>query len=123
MINLWINSETNYLIPNWNAFGTATLPAIKQGDKIELDIHWVKADPSGQFMEEVIMHPSSTIKVAVGLINGGPSSGYFVYSYEGDTVEIPYDADVDSFPIVPPPANYVYVEKNADTLILSLIHI
>jgi hypothetical protein len=120
MINLWINSETNYLIPNWNAFGTATLPAIKQGDKIELDIHWVKADPSGQFMEEVIMHPSSTIKVAVGLINGGPSSGYFVYSYEGDTVEIPYDADVDSFPIVPPPANYVYVEKNADTLINSL---
>ena len=120
MINLWINSETNALIPNWNAFGTATLPPIKQGDKVALDIHWVKSDPSGQFMEEVIMNPSSTIRVAVGLINGGPSSGYFVYSYEGDTIEIPYDADVDSFPIVPPPQNYVYVEKNANTLINSL---
>lgn len=120
MINLWINSETNSLLPNWNAFGTTTLPSIKQGDKIALDIHWVKSDPAGQFIEEVVMHPSSVIKVAVGTISGGPTGGYFVYSYEGDSVNIPYDADVDSFPIVPPPQNYVYVEKNANTLINSL---
>ena len=120
MINLWINSETNALLPNWNAFGTTTLPQIKQGDKIEFDIHWVKSDPSGQFMEEVIMPPASVLKVAVGLTNGELRGGYFTYSFEGDTVDIPYDADVDSFPIVPPPQNYVYVEKNANTLINSL---
>ena len=120
MINLWINSETNALLPNWNAFGTVALPQIKQGDKIEFDIHWVKSDPSGQFMEEVIMPPASVIKVAVGVVNGASSGGYFTYSFEGDTIDIPYDADVDSFPIVPPPQNYVYVEKNANTLINSL---
>jgi hypothetical protein len=92
MINLWINSETNALIPNWNAFGTATIPPIKQGDTISLEIHWVKSDPAGQFMEEVVMPPSSTIRVAVGVPNGGPSSGYFVYNFLGDTVQIPYDA-------------------------------
>ena len=120
MINLWINSETNALLPNWNAFGTTTLAPIKQGDKIAFDIHWVKSDPAGQFMEEVTMHPSSVLKVAVGTLSGIQTGGYFIYSYEGDSVEIPYDADVSSFPIVPPPLNYVYVEKNANTLINSL---
>ncbi len=92
MINLWINSETNALLPNWNAFGTTTLPQIKQGDTIAFDIHWVKSDPAGQFMEEVIMPPSSVIKVAVGTPNGGPTGGYFTYSFGGDSVQIPYNA-------------------------------
>lgn len=92
MINLWINSETNALLPNWNAFGTATLPQIKQGDKILFDIHWVKSDPAGQFMEEVVIPPLSTIKVAVGIPNGVPTGGYFVYNFLGDTVQIPYNA-------------------------------
>lgn len=92
MINLWINSETNALLPNWNAFGTTTLPQIKQGDTIAFDIHWVKSDPAGQFMEEVVIPPLSVIKVAVGIPNGSPSGGYFVYNFLGDTVQIPYNA-------------------------------
>lgn len=104
MLTLWINSETNALLPNWNAFGTTTLPQIKQGDAVEFEIHWVKSDPAGQFMEEVIMPPSSVVKVAVGVANGGPTDGYFVYSFEGDTVNIPYDA----------------TEEDANTLINSI---
>jgi hypothetical protein len=92
MINLWINSENNALLPNWNAFGTATLPQIKQGDTIAFDIHWVKSDPAGQFMEEVVMPPLSIIKVAVGIPNGSPTGGHFVYNFSGDTVQIPYNA-------------------------------
>lgn len=66
------------------------------------------------------MSPTSTLKLAIGSISGVPTEGYFTYSYQGDTVEIPYDADVTSFPPLNPPVGFVYVEKNANTLINSL---
>ena len=117
IITLWINSETNSLLPSWNAFGTATIPSIKQGDSAKVEIHWVKSDQSGNFMSEVAMSPTSTLKLAVGSISGVPTEGYFTYNYQGDTVQIPYDADVTS---VPPTNPAGYVEKNANTLINSL---
>jgi hypothetical protein len=120
IITLWINSETNSLLPSWNAFGTATIPSIKQGDSAKVEIHWIKSDQSGNFMSEVSMSPTSTLKLAIGSISGVPTEGYFTYSYQGDTVQIPYDADVTSFPPLNPPVGFVYVEKNANTLINSL---
>ena len=120
IITLWINSETNSLLPSWNAFGTATIPSIKQGDSAKVEIHWVKSDQSGNFMSEVTMSPTSTLKLAVGSISGVPTEGYFTYNYQGDTVQIPYDADVTSLPPLNPPVGFVYVEKNANTLINSL---
>ena len=117
IITLWINSETNSLLPSWNSFGSATIPSIKQGDSAKIEIHWIKSDSSGNFMSEVVMSPTSTLKLAVGSISGVPTEGYFTYNYQGDTVQIPYDADVTSIP----PANPVgYIEKNANTLINSL---
>ena len=92
LIKLWINSETNTLIPNWNYGGTISLPSLKQGDTIQFEIHWVRSDSGGQFMEEVQMPSGSEIKVAIGIPNGTPSSGFFIYSYGADTVNIPYDA-------------------------------
>jgi hypothetical protein len=91
-IALWINTETNSLLPNWNTFGSSSLPSIKQGDQVEFEIHWVKSDLSGQFMEEVVLPSTSVIKVAVGVADAVPTSGSFIYSFGGDTVEIPYDA-------------------------------
>lgn len=120
IITLWINSETNSLLPSWNAFGTATIPSIKQGDSAKVEIHWIKSDQSGNFTSEVAMSPTSTLKLAVGSISGIPTEGYFTYNYQGDTVQIPYDADVTSFPPLNPPVGFVYVEKNANTLINSL---
>ena len=117
IITLWINSETNSLLPSWNSFGTATIPSIKQGDSAKVEIHWIKSDQSGNFMSEVAMSPTSTLKLAVGSISGVPTEGYFTYNYQGDTVQIPYDADVTSFPPTNPAG---YVEKNANTLINSL---
>lgn len=117
IITLWINSETNSLLPSWNSFGIATIPSIKQGDSAKVEIHWIKSDQSGNFMSEVAMSPTSTLKLAVGSISGVPTEGYFTYNYQGDTVQIPYDADVES---VPPTNPAGYVEKNANTLINSL---
>ena len=117
IITLWINSETNSLLPSWNSFGTATIPSIKQGDSAKVEIHWIKSDQSGNFMSEVAMSPTSTLKLAVGSISGVPTEGYFTYNYQGDTVQIPYDANVTS---VPPTNPAGYVEKNANTLINSL---
>lgn len=97
MITLWINTETNSLLPNWNSFGSSVIPPIKQGDSVKFEIHWVKSDLSGQFMEEVPLHPSSVIKLAVGTANAVPTEGFFIYNFEGDTVEIPFDAtDVEA---------------------------
>ena len=120
IITLWINSETNSLLPSWNSFGSATIPSIKQGDSAKVEIHWIKSDSSGTFMSEVAMSPTSTLKLAVGSVSGVPTEGYFTYNYQGDTVQIPYDADVTSFPPLNPPVGFVYVEKNANTLINSL---
>jgi hypothetical protein len=120
IITLWINSESNSLLPSWNAFGTATIPSIKQGDSAKIEIHWIKSDQSGNFMSEVAMSPTSTLKLAIGSISGVPAEGYFTYNYQGDTVQIPYDADVTSFPPLSPPVGFVYVEKNVNTLINSL---
>lgn len=92
LINLWINTETNSLLPNWNSFGSAPIPPIKQGDSVSFEIHWVRSDLSGQFMEEVELVPASVIKLAVGLPNAVPIDGYFTYSFDGDTVDIPFDA-------------------------------
>ena len=64
IITLWINSETNSLLPSWNSFGTATIPSIKQGDSAKVEIHWIKSDQSGNFMSEVAMSPTSTLKLA-----------------------------------------------------------
>ena len=92
LINLWINTETNSLLPNWNSFGSSPIPPIKQGDSVSFEIHWVRSDLSGQFMEEVELVPASVIKVAVGLPNAVPVDGYFTYSFDGDTVDIPFDS-------------------------------
>jgi hypothetical protein len=92
LINLWINTETNSLLPNWNSFGSAPIPPIRQGDSVKFEVHWVRSDLSGQFMEEVELHPSSTIRIAVGIADAVPTDGSFIYSFEGDTVEIPFDA-------------------------------
>lgn len=92
LINLWINTETNSLLPNWNSFGSAPIPPIRQGDSVRFGVHWVRSDLSGQFMEEVEIQPSSVIKIAVGIPDALPTDGSFIYSFEGDTVEIPYDA-------------------------------
>lgn len=90
MIILWINTETNSLLPSWNSFGSYSIPQIKQGDSVGFEIHWVRSDLSGQFLEEVYLHPNSVIKVAVGVPDGTPTDGYFTYSFDGDTVDIPY---------------------------------
>jgi hypothetical protein len=92
LINLWINSETNSLLPSWNSFGSSVLPSIKQGDSVTFEIHWIKSDLSGQYMKEVAFHPDSELRVAFGIIDGGPTDGSFIYTFEGDSVEIPYDA-------------------------------
>lgn len=92
LLTLWINSETNTLIPNWNSGGTVTLPPFKQGDSVNLEIHWVRSDSGNQFMEEVPIPTAAQIKVAIGVVNASPSGGSFIYSFEGDSVEIPYDA-------------------------------
>lgn len=92
LINLWINTETNSLLPNWNSFGSSPIPPIKQGDSVGFEIHWVRSDLSGQFMEEVELAPSSVIKLAVGVPNAVPTEGYFTYSFNGDTVNIPFDS-------------------------------
>lgn len=92
LLTLWINSETNTLLPNWNSGGTMTLPPFKQGDNVKLEIHWVRSDTANQFMEEVVIPTAAQIKVAIGVVNGVPSGGFFVYSFEGDTVEIQYDS-------------------------------
>lgn len=95
LITLWINSENNTLLPSWNSFGTTTIPQLKQGDSVKFEIHWVRTDLGGQFIEEVEIPSLATIRMAVGLPNGGPSGGSFVYSYDGDSVEIPYDATAE----------------------------
>jgi hypothetical protein len=92
ILTLWINSETNTLHPNWNAFGTASIPPLKQGDIAKVEVHWIKSDSSGIFMQEIEMPQQSTIKIAIGRTSGGPTSGFFTYSFGGDTVDIPYDA-------------------------------
>lgn len=92
ILTLWINSETNALHPSWNTFGSVSIPPIKQGDNAKVEVHWIKSDSSGNFMQEVEMSPSSTIKIAIGRTSGGPTDGYFTYSFIGDTVDIPYDA-------------------------------
>lgn len=95
LINLWINTETNSLLPNWNSFGSAPIPPIKQGDSVKFEVHWVRSDLSGQFMEEVVFPPTSVLKVAVGVADAVPTDGYFVYNFEGDTVDIPYNASAE----------------------------
>ena len=92
LINLWINSETNSLLPSWNSFGSSVLPSIKQGDSVAFEIHWIKSDLSGQYMKEVVFHPDSELRVAFGIIDGGPTDGSLIYTFEGDSVAIPYDA-------------------------------
>lgn len=96
LINLWINTETGSLLPNWNSFGSASIPSIKQGDSVQFEIHWVRSDLSGQFMEEVIFHPNSVIKVAIGVADAVPLDGNFRYSFDGDAVSIPFDATATS---------------------------
>lgn len=95
-IALWINTETGSLLPNWNSFGSSSLPSIKQGDQVEFEVHWVKSDLSGQFMEEVTLPSTSVIKLAVGVATAVPTGGSFIYSFGGDSVVIPYDATATS---------------------------
>lgn len=96
LINLWINSETNSLLPSWNSFGSSVMPSIKQGDSVSFEVHWIKSDLSGQYMKEVVFHPDSQLKMAFGIIDGSPTEGSFTYTFEGDSVVIPYDATSSS---------------------------
>ena len=105
LLTLWIDGQNNNLLAGWESQAIVNLPSIKQGDDVGIEIHLVSVSKGLSFMEEVEFEPNSTVKVAVGRNEQRPSTGYFIFGYNGDSVEIPYTTPITSTTLVPVSVN------------------
>jgi hypothetical protein len=105
LLTLWIDGQNNNLLAGWESQAIVTLPSLKQGDDVGIEIHLVSVSKGLSFMEEVDFEPNSTVKVAVGRNEQRPSTGYFIFGYNGDSVEVPYTTPITSTTQVPVSVN------------------
>lgn len=90
---LWCNPNTNTLMSGWNDPSVAQTPILKQGDTIGVEVHWVSINGATGAMSEHEFPPSSTVSLAIGLLDTAPSNGTFKLSYGGQTtIELNYNA-------------------------------
>lgn len=84
-LSLWCDAQKNKLFAGWNQTALAQTPILKQGDKIGVEIHWIKTNEVGSVMQEVIFPPSASVALAVGRIDSAPTSGTFKLTYGATT--------------------------------------
>lgn len=89
LLILWIDVQNNILLSGWESASTATLPSLKQGDSVQIEVHTVRSSNGGAYMVEVEIPQTSTLKMAIGRNEQKPSDGYLTVSYLGDSVQIP----------------------------------
>ena len=105
LLTLWIDGQNNSLLTGWEAQALAILPTLKQGDSVGIEVHLVSTSKGLSFMEEVEFEPNSIVRVAVGRNDQKPSTGYLIFGYDGDTVEVPYSTPIVSTLLVPVSVN------------------
>ena len=81
---LWCDPTNNALYSGWNQSESASLPVLKQGDTVGVEIHWVSRSEYGG-MSEVEFPPSANVTLAIGLIDVEPTSGTFTATYGANT--------------------------------------
>ncbi len=105
LLTLWIDGQNNSLLTGWEAQSLAILPTLKQGDSVGIEVHLVSTSKGLSFMEEVEFEPNSIVRVAVGRNDQKPSTGYLIFGYGGDTVEVPFLTPITSTTQVPVSVN------------------
>lgn len=80
---LWCNAASNSLIAGWQSNANAPKPQLKQGDTVEVKIHWINAPGDGTY-KEVQFPPSASITMALGLVGEAPVGGSFKINYSGE---------------------------------------
>jgi len=79
-LTLWIDSSSSRLLSGWQSVSSATIPVLKQGDTIGVEVHWVSTFQGGA-MSEVEFPPSAEMTLAIGSIDTAPTAGTFQLSY------------------------------------------
>lgn len=79
-LTLWIDSSSSRLLSGWQSVSSATIPVLKQGDTIGVEVHWVSSFQGGS-MSEVEFPPSAAMTLAIGAIDIAPTAGSFKLSY------------------------------------------
>lgn len=89
LLEIWVDTQNNALLSGWESQGSAILPTLKQGDSVQVEIHLVRTSKGGSYMEEVELTNENTVKIAIGRNEQSPTAGYFVFTYNGDSVQVP----------------------------------
>ena len=86
---LWIDVLNNTAYSGWQSLVPYKSIILKQGDKIDIELHLVKKSSyDNKVVEEVEFTNDMNIKIAIGNINEKPTFGYFTLTYLGDSCKI-----------------------------------
>ena len=93
-LTLFVNSDKNLLLQGWQSNSQAIAPILKQGDTVGIELHWVRDSATNtSTMTEVAFSPSSTISLAIGLVEEPPTFGTFTLTFgSGETTPLDFDA-------------------------------
>jgi hypothetical protein len=93
-LTLFVNSDKNLLLQGWQSNSQAIAPILKQGDTVGIELHWVRDSATNtSTMTEVAFSPSSTISLAIGLVEEPPTFGTFTLTFgAGETTPLDFDA-------------------------------
>lgn len=92
-ITLWVDSSNNNNLSGWQSLSSGIIPPFKQGDAVAIELHLV-TPLNGSIIEEVPFDVGASIKCALGSVETKPTSGSFVLTFGGDSVEIPITATI-----------------------------
>lgn len=84
-LTFWCDSNLNRLYADWQNNAQASTPLLKQGDKVGVEVHWVKSSNLIASMEEVQFPPAATVTLAIGRLDALPTDGQFKVQYGTDS--------------------------------------
>ena len=92
-LSLWIEPSENKLYKGWQVNALAETVTFRQGDSVDIDLHLIKRISSQYgIMDEIEFPTGAIIRFAIGKLDEEATSGSYVFTYDGDSVTIPYNA-------------------------------